>query len=302
MEHYPLIQLIVAWTLAGAIVFTVVITCFSLVGWIKFADPKQQNKLFYCLILELVTGSVGLFFDAIRLDPRKAEAVVASIARDADAKALAGSIGSVRLAVDGLRASAAANDVRAAAILQRLDAFGDQILANNRQELAYEYNGYTRELNASDLAPIVDRRSGFATFMSYVTVLATSHDAIERALGETTVDFNGDAISVPQRNALASELVSRQQQLNDIAKQIGSAQVVSEAISYSIELLREATAPLTLSYGRAFVLDRSVEARERNQELASLLLTSPWAFRDIIRIDRVDLGSKVGWTATFLRE
>jgi len=58
-SHLEIIQLILAYTLTGAVIFTVVTTCASLVGWIKFADPKQQNKLFYLLVVELVTVAVA---------------------------------------------------------------------------------------------------------------------------------------------------------------------------------------------------------------------------------------------------
>lgn len=42
----PMMALVVGWTLVGAFAFTLLITCFSLVGWVKFVDPKQQRKLF----------------------------------------------------------------------------------------------------------------------------------------------------------------------------------------------------------------------------------------------------------------
>jgi len=61
IDHQELIRLIIAYTLAGAFVFTVVITCLSLVGWIKFANKKQQQKLFTCLIVQLVVVGVGFF-------------------------------------------------------------------------------------------------------------------------------------------------------------------------------------------------------------------------------------------------
>src|SRR6266403_1628301 len=48
VDHQELIRLTIAYTLAGAFVFTVVITCLSLVGWIRFADKKQQQKLLTC--------------------------------------------------------------------------------------------------------------------------------------------------------------------------------------------------------------------------------------------------------------
>jgi hypothetical protein len=71
--HAQLIQLIVAYTLTGALVFTVVITCMSLVGWIQFADQAQQNKLFLVLIVELVSVSVGFFAGLLKFDAKSVE-------------------------------------------------------------------------------------------------------------------------------------------------------------------------------------------------------------------------------------
>jgi hypothetical protein len=71
MKHPELIRLIIAYTLVGAFVFTAVVTCLSLVGLVKFSDPDQQKKLFYVLIVEVVTGSVGLFFNFLSFNPEK---------------------------------------------------------------------------------------------------------------------------------------------------------------------------------------------------------------------------------------
>lgn len=71
--HAQLIRLIVGYTLVGALVFTVIITCLSLVGWIKFADQAQQTKLFGVLIVELVIISVGFFGGLLKFDPQQVE-------------------------------------------------------------------------------------------------------------------------------------------------------------------------------------------------------------------------------------
>src|SRR4051794_22468299 len=71
--HAQLIQLIVGYTLAGAVVFTVIVTCLSLVGWIKFADASQQNKLFGVLIVELIVICVGFFGGLLRFDAKSVE-------------------------------------------------------------------------------------------------------------------------------------------------------------------------------------------------------------------------------------
>jgi len=70
INQVQIIQLIVAYTLVGAFVFTVAITCFSLVGWIKFANKKQQQKLFATLIIQLVIGCVGFFTQILQFNPK----------------------------------------------------------------------------------------------------------------------------------------------------------------------------------------------------------------------------------------
>jgi hypothetical protein len=73
MPHKKIIQLVIAYTLAGAVVFTVVVTCLSLVGWIRFADSAQQQKLFYILIVELATIAVGFFSDYLKFNPDRVQ-------------------------------------------------------------------------------------------------------------------------------------------------------------------------------------------------------------------------------------
>jgi hypothetical protein len=70
VSHVQILQLIIAYTLAGAFVFTVIMTCLSLVGWVKFADSAQQQKLFYALIVEVVTIGVGFFAGFLKFDPK----------------------------------------------------------------------------------------------------------------------------------------------------------------------------------------------------------------------------------------
>ena len=70
--HRMLMGLIIGYAMAGAIVFTVVITCLSLVGWVKFAHPRQQNKLFLVLIVELVAVGVGFFSGFMKFNPVEA--------------------------------------------------------------------------------------------------------------------------------------------------------------------------------------------------------------------------------------
>lgn len=68
-DHQAIIQLIIAYTLVGAFIFTVAITCLSLVGWVRFADSKQQNRLFLVLIIELVTIGLGSFSSFLQFNP-----------------------------------------------------------------------------------------------------------------------------------------------------------------------------------------------------------------------------------------
>jgi hypothetical protein len=70
INHVQIIQLIVAYTLVGAFVFTVAITCMSLIGWIKFANKKQQQKLFATLIIQLVIVCVGFFTRILQFNPK----------------------------------------------------------------------------------------------------------------------------------------------------------------------------------------------------------------------------------------
>ncbi len=69
MDHQVIIQLIVAYTLVGAFIFTVVVTCLSLVGWIKLADAGQQQKLFTVLVVELVVGCLAFFLNFLTFNP-----------------------------------------------------------------------------------------------------------------------------------------------------------------------------------------------------------------------------------------
>lgn len=59
MEQHALILLVVAWTMVTVFIFTSIVTCLSLVGWVKFANASQQNKLFYALIIEVAASAAG---------------------------------------------------------------------------------------------------------------------------------------------------------------------------------------------------------------------------------------------------
>lgn len=71
MNQQTLIFFVIAWTIVGAFIFTVFITCFSLIGWISFKDPEQQKKLFAVLIIEIIVICLGIFkgyFDSQKLN------------------------------------------------------------------------------------------------------------------------------------------------------------------------------------------------------------------------------------------
>ncbi|MGK0456563.1 MAG: hypothetical protein ACJAT5_001121 [Lentimonas sp.] len=76
MLHQSIIQLIIAYTLVGAFIFTVVITCLSLVGLVKFADKKQQNRLFQTIIVEVAVISVTFFGDYLKFNPSEVEKTI----------------------------------------------------------------------------------------------------------------------------------------------------------------------------------------------------------------------------------
>jgi hypothetical protein len=68
-SHVFIIQLAVAYTLLGAFIFTVAITCLSLIGFVKFTNQSQQNKLFSVLIIEIIVIGVGYFGNILKYNP-----------------------------------------------------------------------------------------------------------------------------------------------------------------------------------------------------------------------------------------
>jgi hypothetical protein len=72
MAEDVLIRFAVAWTLVGAFVFTVVVTCLSVIGVVKFADAKQQEQLFAALVLQLAIIGVTYFGRILNFSPESA--------------------------------------------------------------------------------------------------------------------------------------------------------------------------------------------------------------------------------------
>jgi hypothetical protein len=62
-----LMKLVMGWTIVGGFIFTMVITCLSLVGWVRFADPRQQKRLFSVLIVEVVAAAGAHVVGAVNL-------------------------------------------------------------------------------------------------------------------------------------------------------------------------------------------------------------------------------------------
>lgn len=73
IDHQDAIQLIIGYTCVGAFVFTVVVTCLSLIGWVKLADRGQQKKLFAIIIIEIAIVGVGYFSGLLKFSPEASE-------------------------------------------------------------------------------------------------------------------------------------------------------------------------------------------------------------------------------------
>jgi hypothetical protein len=65
-----MMKLALGWTIVGGFVFTTIITCLSLVGWVRFADRAQQKRLFAVLIVEVVVGAGAQVLGGARFDAK----------------------------------------------------------------------------------------------------------------------------------------------------------------------------------------------------------------------------------------
>jgi hypothetical protein len=74
--HVEIIKLVIAYALTGSFLFTLVVTCLSLVNVIKSIDKKLKRKLINVLIVEVAVIAIGSFSDLINLDPGRATTVV----------------------------------------------------------------------------------------------------------------------------------------------------------------------------------------------------------------------------------
>jgi len=62
----PLI--VISWVVVAVFAFTSAASCLALVGIIQIPNPKQQQRLFQVLIVQVVVISLGLFSDKMRLN------------------------------------------------------------------------------------------------------------------------------------------------------------------------------------------------------------------------------------------
>ena len=64
-----IIKLIIAFSLTGAFVFTLTVTCLSMINVVKSIDAKLRKALIKVLILEVSVIAVGSFADLLRFNP-----------------------------------------------------------------------------------------------------------------------------------------------------------------------------------------------------------------------------------------
>jgi DNA repair exonuclease SbcCD ATPase subunit len=67
-----IMKLVIMWTLIGAFIFTVIITLLSMIGVVKFADRKQQGKMFAVIVVQVAVVCVGVFTGKLQASPAKA--------------------------------------------------------------------------------------------------------------------------------------------------------------------------------------------------------------------------------------
>jgi predicted nucleic acid-binding Zn-ribbon protein len=137
--HVAIIKLAISYTLALAFVFTVIITCLSMLGWVKFADPKQQKRLFVAVVVQLAVGSVGVFFDFLKSNPTEVkEQIQAPIAEQRDAAEMArdaakAELGQVQSTLAGLKQERTDLEARLTSDRELLET-----LASDKERLASE--------------------------------------------------------------------------------------------------------------------------------------------------------------------
>lgn len=66
--HIEIIKLVIAYSLVGSFLFTLVVTCLSLVNVIKSIDKKLKRKLINVLVVEVAVIAIGSFSNLLKLD------------------------------------------------------------------------------------------------------------------------------------------------------------------------------------------------------------------------------------------
>ena len=182
MTHQLVLQLAIAYTLVGAFVFTVVVTCLSLVGLVKFAIENQQKRLFQILIVELVIICVTFFAGFIEFDPK----LVAETAKLEEAKKIRYTVNVLdQLNNAGVDTAALSLEVGAAVIEASTDRAGvytfslNNSLANQPAVLRVTKAGY---------------RSG-----ELANPLPSTQGTVSVRLAQTTPPVPAPAASAPSR-------------------------------------------------------------------------------------------------------
>ena len=80
--HVEIIKLIIAYALTGSFVFTLVVTCLSLINIVKSIDKKLKRKLINVLVVEVAVIAVGSFSNILNLDPAKASNIIRKEGRE----------------------------------------------------------------------------------------------------------------------------------------------------------------------------------------------------------------------------
>ncbi|MCI0631228.1 MAG: hypothetical protein L0Y44_11315 [Phycisphaerales bacterium] len=147
----PMMAFVVGWTLVCAFVFTVIVTCLSLVGWAKFTDPKQQRKLFQVLVVEIVVGVGAKLLDVASFSPSTTKAQVASVGAN---RALQG------LLAESLNQKSLTRE-QATFIIDRIEAPQGSKLADEKRQLQEEITrlpaGTITPEAATKISPMINR-------------------------------------------------------------------------------------------------------------------------------------------------
>jgi len=224
-----LIKLVIAWTLVGAFIFTVVVTCLSLVGLVRFQEGAQQKKLFWVLIVELVVGCVGAFLDGLRFNPVRVQGEV-------EDKTLA--VCETWLAKDpptvqaiGHRLSAKGADTEGAKLFAGLDGIADRLHAGS------EIRVFSLDPGSNRLRPeTIQQPRNFEQVLNLFARLRESAEAIRVKLASPDLEFGA-------RASLQSELQQQVALMSALENTFRSAPETQQLIRHAMQLARAQGAP-----------------------------------------------------------